>query len=147
MSGTFEGFKSLQFTPDNKFAYAYSGAIAHSAAEGEKTYLEFQTNSEYLDALVQAFYGDLSGDWWKLYIYFNNELMTQWATNHNAASFAEDLESIRLIIPPFTTVKCSLAVGTGTVDFMNVNVTGKVYGAIEQENLEAITDNNNWASK
>jgi hypothetical protein len=29
----------------------------------------------------------------------------------------------------------------------SVLLTGKVNGAIEQENLEAITDNNKWASK
>ena len=122
---------ALNFTPDNKHAYAYSGAIPISSSDGEKTYLEFKTNSEYIDAFFQAFYGDLSSDWWKFNIYFDDQLMSQWATNHNASNFNEDLESIRMIIPPFTTVKCTLAVGTATVDYMNVNVTGKAYGMVD----------------
>ena len=55
---------------------------------------------------------------------------------------------IELIIPPFSEVKCTLQnfTDSSTLTFTGL-VTAKVGGAIQQENLEAITDNNKWASK
>ena len=111
--------------------FAYSGAIAHGSAQGEKTYLEFDTGPNFVKGDFQAFYGDLSGDWWKLDIYFNDIKMLQWATNHNARGMNEDMEFIKMIIPPFTRVKATLTVGTATVDYMTVNMLGKVYSGAE----------------
>ena len=36
-----------------------------------------------------------------------------------------------MIIPPFTRVKATLTVGTATVDYMTVNMLGKVYSGAE----------------
>ena len=45
MTGVFEGVGSLQFTPDNKLAYLYSGT--KSINNGLGTLFEFKTGSEY----------------------------------------------------------------------------------------------------
>ena len=49
MSGTFSGVSSLQFTPDNKHAYAFSGPISviHTGT-AQETLIEGNTQSEYL---------------------------------------------------------------------------------------------------
>ena len=50
MSGDIVAGLSLQFTNDNKFAYAYSGLI--EAGSAYVNLLNFNTNSEYLDSKI-----------------------------------------------------------------------------------------------
>ena len=49
MTGTFEGVGTLQFTPDNKHAYIYSGSLLNGSGAGaaDQTILLFRNNSEY----------------------------------------------------------------------------------------------------
>ena len=51
MSGQTVTGLGLQFTDDNKHAYAYSGDVVVSASN--TTMLEFSTNSEYLEAMFE----------------------------------------------------------------------------------------------
>lgn len=141
MSGTFEGLGTLQFTPDNKFAYAYSGMIVGSTSV-KTTYLEFTTNSEYVNAIIQN--GSTNETTRKtLYIYFNDILLVRNDID-NAYAFPN---TYSVTIPPFTTVKIQIQLSGDDGMSSWVTLNGKVKGAIEQQNLEAITDNNNWASK
>jgi len=149
MTGTFEGVGSLQFTPDNKRAYAFSGEVLVN--NNTVTMLEFETNSEYLISLFS--FGidqnaSLSGS--KLIgftISFNDTKIFQQVTQTSTTLQLIDFDpNYSFIVPPFTTVK----IESETTNTSNVPTFGmfnaKVKGAIEQENLESITNNNKWAS-
>ena len=108
-------------------AYAYSGAVAHTSAEGEITKLDFTTGKYYIAVKLAGYYGDLSNDWWKLNVFFNEIRILQWATNHNSSPYSEDSDTINLIIPPLTNVRVSFQVGSDA-DYTAVTLVGKVYG-------------------
>jgi hypothetical protein len=141
MTGTFEGLGTLQFTPDNKLAYAYSGSKDISS---EQTMLNFDTNSEYLEGRFE-FNADFStggGAGMRVQIFLNDIMIVEerdtssdWNTGDN---------EFHVIVPPFTNVKVKCL---GGAQDANVNFTAKVYGAIQQTNLEAISDGSNWIKK
>jgi len=145
MTGVFEGVGSLQFTPDNKYAYAFSGEKA--AGTGDTDLLDFTTTSEYLIARIAFGYGGVrSNDDFQANILFNGITIAEETYNNNYETSAP--QYFNVIIPPFTIVKISMTKIVGTIEIPTFAiVTAKVNGAIEQENLEAITDNNKWASK
>jgi hypothetical protein len=146
MTGVFEGVGTLQFTPDNKFAYIYSGE--KNVNNVETTLFEFTNNSEYLEARFQLSSDSGSSDNIRSIITFNNiEVYSALYTEDNLKPWSDVLD-LHMIIPPFTVVKFTAT----NVTAINVRphfamLVAKVHGAIEQENLEAITDNNKWASK
>jgi hypothetical protein len=147
MSGTFEGVGSLQFTPDNKFAQIASGIKDTSGQNNIDTLLEFETNSEYLDSIIYITNGSGSGDDMRYYVRFNGVAMYQIyaGTSDVLNQFGQPW---RMIIPPFTTVLITMTnVSSGSARAHTALVYGKVGGAIEQQNLEAITDASNWASE
>ena len=149
MTGVFEGVGTLQFTPDNKHAYAYSGNIAIPTST-DTTVLDFTTGSEYIMSNF-VWFGDiayLSSS--KVIVYkiqFNDVIVYDNSRlTHSAHSWA-DQDVIPFIIPPFTNVKAIIFTDDTGEQTFGCAITGKVKGAIEQENLEAITNNNKWASK
>jgi len=146
MTGTFEGVGSLQFTPDNKHAYAYSGEVDIDNAA--TTMLEFQTNSEYLISKTQIMNGTTSNEDFKYFVYYNNIVIARWHFLYASTIHQSMPNVLDLVIPPFTTVKITGENETsGTGRNHTAVLTAKVSGAIEQQNLEAITDSNKWASK
>jgi len=145
MTGVFEGVGTLQFTPDNKHAYGFSGSIGVNATE--ETLLEFKTNSEYLDAIILFSYVQAVTENFFYKIYFNDILVQGYITTDSAIYTSPD-NLIPIIIPPFTNVKLRAINSTdNNIRQQLVSIKAKVKGAIEQENLEAITNNNKWASK
>ena len=146
MTGTFEGVGSLQFTPDNKFAYAYSGSI--DVDENEITLIEERTNSEYIVAQIQ--FNNLEEDDVEDYLHkiYLNDVVVQGFIQGRTDYDNKYESAIPIIIPPFTTFKLTSQNITNTESHAEVvSLTGSVHGAIEQENLEAITNNNKWAEK
>ena len=147
MTGTFEGVGTLQFSPDNKVAYAYSGVI--SCDNSETDLIQFDTNSEYIVGGWFAHFNQLTGDPlasedFRFILYLNSIQIAAIETNDSQGSSRNTIQDI--IIPPFTNVRITGRNYTGSVtEPVGVVVTGKVSGAIEQENLEAITNNNKWA--
>ena len=145
MSGTFDGVGSLQFTPDNKYAYAYSGEIGIDSTAGGTTLLEFNTNSEYLNSQIQMFNTSGSGDDIRYEILFNNIIVASMYAN-SGNDFLLDTP-ILLLIPPFTEVKIKgLNISSGTARIHTTTLWGEAKGAIEQIDLEAITDGSKWAA-
>jgi len=153
MTGTFEGVGTLQFTPDNKYGYIYSGTVSVPTTT-DTTLLSFKTESEYIVAQVDYGMHDHAmtvNTQWEHWITFNDQIVMlrseEWFTDEGRKNSATLVIPFRLIIPPFTEVKFI----ANHTDGNSINaygvITGKVKGAIEQENLEAITDNNKWASK
>jgi len=150
MTGTFEGVGTLQFTPDNKHAYAYSGLIvSHTTAV---TVLDFTTNSEYIEGCFQlngAVDDDSPADVTlaSANVSFNETSIFILVTGNNVHRAAMSV-SQKIIIPPFTRVIIVVDMEAIAADqYASVIFTGKVGGAIQQENLESITNNNKWASK
>jgi len=148
MTGEFSGVGTLQFTPDNKFAFIYSGQQTVTATPSDL--LIFTNNSEYLVAefKVQQATPAAEGDDCLVNIYFNDILLLGYVMGKNAFQEFDPsgITPTKLIVPPFTSVRVEMDNLSGGEATMCVIVTAKVGGAIEQENLESITDNNKWAS-
>jgi len=145
MTGVFEGVGTLQFSPDNKFCYGYSGEIiVENSADAGTTLLNFTTNSEYIIAEYHIYNNQASAIDDFVKVQLNNITIVN-ARYQNANELHQD-QPLKIVIPPFSTFIIS-ASASGATPSYQVILTGKVKGAIEQENLESITDNNKWASK
>jgi|TARA_R110000824_G_scaffold115193_1_gene266216 hypothetical protein len=145
MTGVFEGVGTLQFSPDNKYCYAYSGSISpNSNAAPETTALLFTTQSYYSLIKLNWTCSSTSSTVDQFFRILMNDIII-------FDSVAEDDETatgqspLDLIIPPFS--KFEIKVGNAATSPFTVLLVGEVKGAIEQENLESITNNNKWASK
>jgi len=129
MSGDTTIGQALQFTNDNKHAYAYSGRYNSTAAGVDV--LQFQTNSEYIDALFYfSGFIDLddatTGLRGIMNIFFNNVEVSAVMVDVDSGNM-QNGSPIPLIIPPFTTVLVKLyANSTGTAYQGLVSVVGKV---------------------
>jgi len=141
MTGVFEGVGTLQFSPDNKYAYAYSGDVIAPTVGGYTSILSFTNNSEYLVADFNFGATPTTTNIGFL-IRFNGVDIIEIPTRE---PFDKTYRTL-LIIPPFTTVTV-LADPDGADETVQTTMVAKVKGAIQQENLESITDNNKWASK
>ena len=112
MSGDTVTSNGLQFTNDNKYAYAFSGEIG--AGAGDTDLLEFNTNSEYLIARIAiGFGGARSNDDFQANVLFNNITIAEETYNNNYESASP--QYFKVIIPPFTTVKISITKLVGTI--------------------------------
>jgi len=119
MSQTVTG-NALQFTDDNKHAYAYSGSKDISSTT---SMLNFQTASEYIIGRFEfnSDFGTGGGALVRVKIYFNDVLVMHEADNSN--DYVPGDATYILIIPPFTTVEVTCL---GGAQDANVNFTGKV---------------------
>jgi len=94
---------SLNYIGDR--CYAYSGMVAGSTS-AETTYLEFNTNSEYIRATIQN--GSTNETTRKtVYIYFNDIQIVRNDID-NGYPFPNTYE---ILIPPFTKVSIALKLG------------------------------------
>jgi len=123
---------ALNFTNDNKFAYAYSGEFPASTTK--TTRLEFTTKSETIighwyfsgNYDVTAPNNDEGG---AATVYFNDQLVS--ASKFYQGS-GNGIAGIPLIIPPFTTVRIdSDANDNQAARVGTISVTGKVIGRKE----------------
>ena len=104
MSGeTVTSRNALQFTNDNKNAYAFSGEVDIDNAT--TTMLEFQTNSEYLISKLQIMNGTTSNEDFKYLVFFNNVIVAQWHCLQVTDKEINMPNIYNFIIPPFTLVK------------------------------------------
>ena len=142
MSGTFEGVGTLQFTPDNKHAYIYSGEKAMLSGPAQDV-INFTTGSYYLISKFCWNCNSSTSPDEILRIKFNNFTIVR-ARYANAVD-ATNEQPIPLIIPPFTEVNVDYELQANSE--ATFQFTAEVKGTIEQENLEAITDANDWAAE
>ena len=91
---------ALNFTPDNKRAYAYSGVV--SVTNAKVNLIEFDTNSEYLASEVYIFNGSGSGDDIEYTIEFNDVIVMK---IYYLNTIRLEIFKTKIIIPPFTNVK------------------------------------------
>ena len=137
-SDTVTGF-GLQFTNDNKLAYAYSGR--YTATTAGIDVLEFQTTSEYINGKFN-FSGwiDLddptTGYRGVMNIFFNDKEVQAVMVDTDNGNMVGSL-TIPLVIPPFTTVRIKLYSNTTNASYQGlVSVVGKVGMAQRVGNLD-----------
>ena len=110
--------------------------------------LDFRTDTEYLVTTIYFGYGTSSGNNIETHIVFNDQIVFQAETeNASSGEFSTGFAHVKIIIPPFTHVQIgAINVSTADTRISTIALSGKVQGAIQQENLESITNNNKWAS-
>jgi hypothetical protein len=150
MSGTYAGANTLQFTPDNKHAYWYSGEFTASS-----TLIligEFQTQSYYLIGEIRlAGMTDMgspaSGSIVALRVVFGDTTTSTIngephlvVANLKTDGASEDMpfsDTAKIIIPPFTNVQLYVDGDTTSSSYDGtVSCIFDVKGSIEQFNLE-----------
>jgi len=138
MSGqTVTSDSALQFTNDNKHAYAYSGDVSSTGSEAApQALLDFTTNSEYIEATIQFSYSQSSAQRGVNSIQFNNITIAKQFFRTASTTYENTWPmTFKVIIPPFTNVKCL----TGFEDLAGnqcVTVIGKVGMAQRVGNLD-----------
>jgi hypothetical protein len=142
MSGdTVTSESALQFTNDNKFCYAFSPAF--DATTAQVTMLEFNTNSEYINAQFN-YTGYMGPDGTTASaglrgicsIYYNDIRVYQIMTDNDSGNMIVPY-SATLIIPPFTKVTVKSVSTSATVDYVaQVAINGKVGMAQRVGNLD-----------
>jgi hypothetical protein len=150
MTGTFSGIKTLQFTPDNKFAYCYSGEFTSDA--NMELIMQFETGSYYLVSEIRfCGFTDMgspaSGSTGACRVVFGNEITTTINTKPELVMLqlktdgaSEDMpfsDSGKLIIPPFTNVQFFVDASSTSASYDGgIVVTAEVKGTVEQFDLE-----------
>ena len=115
MSGIFNGVGTLQFTPDNKYCYFYSGDVTTSSSTARLA--DFSTNSEYI--YVKTLKMNLtdqtvSGVNYEYTVKFNGvTVLIEFMTNPYAGRHPADSDNYYLIIPPFTNVTIDFLTSSG----------------------------------
>jgi hypothetical protein len=121
---------ALNFTPDNKHAYAYSGSKTVTATPSDL--LQFQTNSEYIvgEFKPQQAVASATGNDILVNIYFNDILIVGYVMGKNAFTEYDPSATTetKLIVPPFTDVRVEMDNLSGGSDTMCVTFTGRAYG-------------------
>jgi hypothetical protein len=145
MTGTFEGLKTLQFSPDNKYAQIMSGETETPASTDDTTLLEFTTEGYYLVAKFLFSYSDpFDSDNMEHGILFNDLRVFSYGVT-GATTYTEPDNTVPLIIPPYTNVKMNTKNYSGNARTIYNLMVAKVKGTIEQIDLEAVTDGSKWA--
>tara|TARA_R100000655_G_C2886258_1_gene176215 strand:- start:119 stop:529 length:411 start_codon:yes stop_codon:yes gene_type:complete len=99
----------LQFTNDNKRAYANSGLI--DIQNTSATYLLLDTNSEYIVGHFQCYNGSNTSEQIQWDISFNDILIIRFNQEGRGSAYRGQGINNDIIIPPFTQVKVT---GTNT---------------------------------
>ena len=110
MSGQTVTGLGLQFTDDNKHCWGYSGLTAAGAVQDtDYTLLEFTTNSEYILAQINFYYGDgaIFNDF-RYKVKFNSVEIISYEVKSGQEP-AQNNEAKPLIIPPHTIVQLTAA--------------------------------------
>jgi len=125
---------AINFTPDNKRCYAYSGT-GTAGTTADFVGLNFETNSEYLVVRIYVLYDadDLASG--SQFGYFFEMNGVQVAFTRREASAADIVDSplpsyLDLIIPPFTAFTATAFSNASGMD-VGFQLTGKVYGMTE----------------
>jgi len=116
----------LQYTQDNKHAFAYSGVIG--VTDSETTLLgSTMTGSGYISAKLQISYMSATENNIEYLIYFN-DIVVQGYTVKGGGNYTEADVPLWLIIPPFTELKVTgVNKSASTARDHAVSLTGRVY--------------------
>jgi len=124
--------QSINFTPDNKQAYAYSGTLA--VAGGTVSALLFNTNSEYIIAQIEISFditGLGTGEDIGYQIKLNDVEIIDYDLGSNVGNPQWFIQSSRIIIPPFTKFEGILYTSDASNINMGMTLTGSAIGMTE----------------
>ena len=107
-----------------KHAYANSGQI--SVDTNETTMLEFNTGNEYIVSDVQFSAATAAGDNCNLTVRINEEIVTAQEFNNTYTAEPSLGYPVQILIPPFSKVKISLTMASGTIPW-HATLVGEVY--------------------
>ena len=122
---------ALNFTPDNKHCYAYSGEL--NTTSSAQTALEFSTNSEYIvfDAYFTGpikFSDPNTGREANWQVSLNDQVIGLVRCD-SSESDVKNAGYLRFIVPPFSTVKIEVDGNDGAADYKNCALlTGSAFG-------------------
>jgi len=85
------------------FAYVQSGIV--SVTDASTTLADFTTGSEVIDAIIQFYYAELSGDNMRYTVKMNGEIITTYEVSESTSGATYMDPQIYLILPPFTRVE------------------------------------------
>ena len=123
--------QALNFTPDNKHAYAYGGVINAITQDVAVDLIDFQTNSEYTVAKFQFGIKHDTGNNISYGVFFNDVRIAGYATDGGVGDSQQN-NYIPLIIPPFTKVVCTGTNNSSNNDIpLTCTMIGEVYGMTE----------------
>lgn len=151
MAATYQGRNTLQFTPDNKHAFWYSGEFTSTTTLTKVG--EFTTGSYYLIGEIRiAGMTDMgspaAGSTLAVRVFFSNTVTTSNANanteevivNLKTDGASEDMpfsDTAKIIVPPFTTVRMFRDNDTTSTSFDGtVSCIFDVKGTVEQFDLE-----------
>jgi hypothetical protein len=103
MSGTTVISNALQFTNDNKHAYAFSGIV--DVNNSETQLLLLNTQSEYLLSKLTVLQGTTSNEDFLYKVFFNDIAVAQWHCLQVTTINTNMPNVYDFVIPPFTVVK------------------------------------------
>ena len=137
MSGDTVTSKALQFTNDNKHAYAFNSAPSSTTPS---ILFKFTTNSEYHVGIIQANMGltiDAAADSATyLKIKFNNEIVSMLVAGLTGTD-SQTTAKQNIIIPPHTDVEIEIySNGDNATRIQTVSYAGKVGMAQRVGNLD-----------
>jgi len=125
--------QALNFTPDNKHAYAYSGITA--VTNSLVTIMEFTTQSYYVVASFQAQYFSDNNDVYLHTVKFNDTEVIGF--EFNGSNNADGAIKRPLLIPPFTKVTCTAKNTTdSTSNNIGVAIIGECFGTPNTEGYQ-----------
>ena len=128
---------ALNFTPDNKRCYFYSGDITTTSSEARLA--DFSTNSEYV--YVKCLKMNItdqvvSGANYEFTVKFNGvTVLIEFYTNPFASRESSAGDNNYLIIPPFTNVTIDFETSSGDKQAC-VTMVGEVYGMPETDGYQ-----------
>jgi len=117
---------AINFTPDNKHAYAYTGVV--SVGGSAQTVLEFDTLTYYLVAKYLPIYFTSNSEDFLYEVFFNDVLVLG---NVIDDQDNQTLNWEPLLIPPFTNVKVKITSLNTTARNVGCMIMAEVYGSIE----------------
>ena len=131
MAGTFQGVGTLQFTPDNKRVFYASGRIAGAASDVEM--IKFHTTSEYIVGEILIGPANFS-ERFTLKVNYNDTQV--FYSDFDDINFRGSHANLIFTIPPFTEFVVTMNMTSGATGGNSMVFNGKVYGSIEQFDLE-----------
>jgi len=124
---------ALNFTPDNKRCYAYSGVQDYGGVQHQEyTILDVDTNSEYINAKFQYGFSEYQSDDTISIIKLNDIIVFENYFNDTRMAYNYGMSPILLVIPPFTNVKVIfINKATASAYEVTAHIIGEAFGMTE----------------
>jgi len=118
---------AINFTPDNKRAYAFSGVIG--VTNSKVNMIQFDVNSEYITAKIYLSNSSGASDDFRYEIEFNDVVVVSSYRDEETGNRVGVVFKPQIVIPPFTNVKITAVnISSGSGRNHTAHVYGKAVG-------------------